>query len=108
MQHTQKYMERNCQLSFIRENMLMATVMDKFCINNSVQIFGRQICFGKLMGAYTFVFQDFPQMTIHLIFMIFDHSKPAHILHKEPLVLVAVLIGAFAISISLFNWVMFD
>ena len=47
-------------------------------------------------------------MTIHLIFMIFDHSKPAHILHKEPLVLVAVLIGAFAISISLFNWVMFD
>ena len=39
--------------------------------------------------------------------MIFDHSPPAHKLHKQPLVLVAVIVGAFAITVSLFNWVMF-
>ena len=27
-------MERNCDLCFVRENMLMATVLDSFCIDN--------------------------------------------------------------------------
>ena len=53
-------MERNCQLAFIRENMLLATVLDSFCIDNTVAIFKKPIAFGKLMGAYTFFCQDFP------------------------------------------------
>ena len=55
LDHTQPYMERNNQLAFIRENMLLATVFDKFCLNNTVKFFGQPICFGKLMGAYTFL-----------------------------------------------------
>lgn len=39
--HTQKFLERNCQLAFIRENMLLATVLDSFALNNAVEIFGR-------------------------------------------------------------------
>ena len=58
--HSLPFMERNCFLAFIRENMLLATVLDSFCISNTVTIFKKPIAFGKLMGAYTFFFQDFP------------------------------------------------
>ena len=60
LQHTQPYMERNCFLAFIRENMLLGTVLDSFCIDNSVVILQKPIAFGKLMGAYTFFCQDLP------------------------------------------------
>ena len=53
-------MERDNQLAFIRENMLLATVLDSFCIDNTVTMFKKPIAFGKLMGAYTFFCQDFP------------------------------------------------
>ena len=58
--HTQPYMERNCQLSFIRENMLLATVLDRFCIDNTTRVTGSDIAYGKFMGAYTFLCQDLP------------------------------------------------
>ena len=34
--HTLTKIERNCRLAFIRENMLLATVLDSFCIDNNV------------------------------------------------------------------------
>ena len=34
LEHTMPYMEANNFLSFLRENMLLATVVDSFCINN--------------------------------------------------------------------------
>lgn len=100
-------MERNCQLAFIRENMLLATVLDSFCIDNTVNIGKKPVAFGKLMGAYTFFFQDFPQLSIHLYFLFFMHSPEAVILHKHILVLVSLIVSSFAVLISLFNFVMF-
>ena len=63
-------MESNCFLSFIRENMLLATVLDSFCIDNMVMICGKPLVFGKLMGGLSFFLQDLPQFVIHLLFKI--------------------------------------
>ena len=46
----QPYLEDTCFAAFIRENMLLATVLDSFCINNSFYFFGKPLVFGKLMG----------------------------------------------------------
>ena len=56
----QPNLESTCFGSFIRENMLLATVLDSFCINNSFYMFGRPFVFGKLMGFMSFFTQDFP------------------------------------------------
>jgi len=71
-------MESTCFASFIRENMLLATVVDSFCINNCFYIFERPIVFGKLMGFVSFFTQDLPQLTIHVIFKLVhlnEHGK---------------------------------
>ena len=34
--HAMPKIERNCNISFIRENMLVATVLDSFCIDNNI------------------------------------------------------------------------
>ena len=60
LKNTQPYMESNCFLSFIRENMLLATVLDSFCIDNMVMICGKPLVFGKLMGGLSFFLQDLP------------------------------------------------
>lgn len=89
--------------------MLLATVLDSFCIDNNVTVFGskKPVAFGKLMGAYTFFCQDFPQLSIHLYFLFFMHDPASLILHEHPLVLVSLCVSCFAIMISLFNFVMF-
>jgi len=61
-------MESACFVSFIRETMLLATVLDSFCINNSFYFGARPLVFGKLMGFFSFFTQDFPQLTIHVFF----------------------------------------
>ena len=50
----QPYMESACFVSFIRETMLLATVLDSFCINNSFYVRGKPLVFGKLMGFISF------------------------------------------------------
>jgi len=70
----QPYLESTCFASFIRENMLLATVLDSFCINNSFYVFGYPLVFGKLMGFLSFFTQDFPQLTIHVIFKLIIYS----------------------------------
>jgi len=107
LHHTQPYMERNCQLSFIRENMLLATVLDRFCINNTTELCGKQIAYGKFMGAYTFFFQDLPQFSIHLYFLFFMHDPASNILHGNIVVKLSLCISFFAFCISSFNFVMF-
>ena len=59
-QHTMPYMESNNFLLFLRENMLLATVIDSFCINNTIELGKVRIVFGKLMGGLSFFLQDFP------------------------------------------------
>ena len=64
----QPYLESTCFAAFLRETMLLATVLDSFCINNSFYLLGRPVVFGKLMGYISFFTQDFPQLTIHILF----------------------------------------
>ena len=40
--------------------MLLATVLDSFCIDNNETIMNRPVHYGKLMGTLTFFLQDFP------------------------------------------------
>ena len=55
LQHTMPYMEATNFLSFVRENMLLATVVDSFCINNTFSLLKKKhVTFGRLMGAHTF------------------------------------------------------
>ena len=55
-----EYMEANNFLCFLRENMLLATVIDAFCLFNTITICrrknggGKNIVFGRLMGGLTF------------------------------------------------------
>ena len=56
LKHTLPGIERACNASFIRENMLVATVLDSFCIDNQVTICGKAVPFGRMMGIYTLLF----------------------------------------------------
>ena len=71
----QPNLESTCFASFIRENMLLATVLDSFCINNSFYFLGKPCVFGKLMGYISFLTQDFPQLTIHVLFKLLIFSE---------------------------------
>ena len=87
--------------------MLLATVLDSFCVDNTVTLMKKPIAFGKLMGAYTFFFQDCPQLLIHLYFLFFMHDPASVILHAHWLVMVSLVVSSFAVMISLFNFAMF-
>ena len=51
--HTLPKIEKNCDHCFIREQMLIATVLDSFCIDNNVSICKKNISFGRTMGIWT-------------------------------------------------------
>ena len=102
----QPYMESTCFASFIRENMLLATVLDSFCINNSFYVRGYPLVFGKLMGFVSFFTQDFPQLTIHVLFKLVITSPEQKVLKKEKLLLIGMMVSATACCISTFNMIM--
>jgi len=102
----QPYMESTCFASFIRENMLLATVLDSFCINNAFYVRGYPLVFGKLMGFVSFFTQDFPQLTIHVLFKLVITSEDQYVLKKEKLLLVGMCVSATACLISTFNMIM--
>ena len=102
----QPYLESACFVSFIRENMLLATVLDSFCINNSFYFMGRPFVFGKLMGYISFFTQDFPQLTIHVLFKLVIFSASQYKLKTQTLLLVGMIVSSLAVLISLFNMVM--
>ena len=54
LKHTLPRIERNCQLAFIRENMLLAVVLDSFAITNYESICKKNLPFGFMTGAVTF------------------------------------------------------
>ena len=101
--HTQPVIERCCKLSFIRENMLLATVLDSFCIINNTKICKKTITFGRTMGIWTLLTQDGPQYLIHLLFMFFIHTD---ISHSDVTVITSLIVSSFAIQISIFNIIM--
>ena len=86
--------------------MLLATVLDSFCINNSFYMWGRPMVFGKLMGFVSFFTQDFPQLTIHVMFKVLIISEQQYVLKKQKLLLIGMICSSCAVLISLFNMVM--
>jgi len=102
----QPYLESTCFASFIRENMLLATVLDSFCINNSFYFLGKPFVFGKLMGFLSFFTQDAPQLTIHVLFKLIIYSDAQYKLKKQTLMMVSMCVSSTAVLISLFNMVM--
>lgn len=101
--HTLPKIERNCDLSFIRENMLLATVLDSFCVDNSTEICKKAVPFGRQMGIWTLATQDGPQYLIHLLFMFVIHTE---ISHSETTVIMSLIVSSIAIQISIFNCIM--
>jgi len=53
--HTLPNIEKCCSLSFLRENMLLASVMDTFCLNNTFRICGYEMALGRQMGFWTII-----------------------------------------------------
>jgi len=86
--------------------MLLATVLDSFCINNSFYVRGYPLVFGKLMGFVSFFTQDFPQLTIHVLFKLVITSPEQKVLKKEKLLLIGMMVSATACCISTFNMIM--
>jgi hypothetical protein len=103
LNHTLPVLERNSQLCFIRENMLLATVLDSFCIENYTSICNKPIVFGKTQAAWTFIMQDFPQFTIHILFMLFVHDG---VPHADFTVKLSLMVSTIAVCISGFNFIM--
>ena len=117
LQHTMPYMEANNFLSFVRENMLLATVVDSFCINNTVSFSkhankgkGIHVTYGRLMGTLTFFLQDFPQFSIHAYFKVHPYVfayPPVHYhLKAQTLLLISMIVSGIAVCISCFNMIM--
>ena len=111
LQQTMPYMESNNFLSFLRENMLLATVIDSFCIQNTIIVGqGTNIVFGRLMGGLSFFLQDFPQTSIHAFFKIYPYIAEHPPVHKyltaQSLLLYSMIISGFAVCISAFNMIM--
>jgi len=98
--HTLPRIERNCKLSFIRENMMLAVVLDSFCITNYEYLCKRNIFFPRIMGATTLFFQDIPQLLLHGLFLWVIHTD---VPHAEFTVSFSLFTSVFAIMVSLFN-----
>ena len=83
--------------------MLLATVLDSFCISNNTDICGKPVTFGRTMGYWTVATQDGPQYLIHLLFIFVLHSG---IDHAGATVIMSLVVSTFAIQISVFNCIM--
>jgi len=58
------------------------------------------------MGFISFFTQDFPQLSIHVLFKLVLLSDAQKKLKKETLLLVGMVCSCFAILISIFNMIM--
>ena len=99
-------MESTCFASFLREHMLLATVLDSFCIDNTYALCGREIVFGKLMGFWSFFTQDLPQGTLHVMFKLVIVTYEQKKLKTQKLLYVSLFVSFFANCISIFNMIM--
>lgn len=52
------------------------------------------------MGLVTFLLQDFPQMAIHVYFLIFEHDG---VPHADTTVMMSLVVSSMAVCISFFN-----
>lgn len=83
--------------------MLLATVLDSFCIDNSTEVCKKAIPFGRTMGIWTLATQDGPQYLIHLLFIWVIKTR---VEHYEVTVIMSLIVSSIAIQISIFNCIM--
>lgn len=103
--HTLPTLERCSKLAFIRENMLLATVLDSFCISNNMEIGGKlTMTTGRAMAFWTAFTQDFPQYIIHILFVAYVFNSGVS--HDDNTVIMSLAVSSCAVCISAFNIVM--
>ena len=83
--------------------MLLATVLDSFCIDNNIEICKKPVPFGRWQGIWTLATQDGPQYAIHLLFIFVVATEIPHSLST---VLMSLVCSSLAMPISIFNIVM--
>ena len=101
LKHILPKIERNCKLAFIRENLLIATVLDSFSIDNFEVICGKAIVFARIVAVLTFFVMDLPQFIIHLVFLFSIHDIP----HADATVILSLVATVFGFLIAIFNLV---
>lgn len=85
--------------------MLLATVLDSFCISNNMEIINRfNITTGRAMAFWTAFTQDFPQYIIHILFVAYVFSSGVS--HDDPTVIMSLAVSSIAVGISAFNIIM--
>lgn len=87
----------------MRENMLLATVLDSFCIDNNIEMCNKPVPFGRWQGIWTLATQDGPQYAIHLLFIFVVATEIPHSLST---VLMSLVCSSLAMPISIFNIIM--
>lgn len=83
--------------------MLIATVLDSFCVVNNNEVCSINLTMGRAMAIWTMLTQDGPQYLIHLLFIFVFHTEVSH---SEITVLMSLVISTLAVGISTFNIIM--
>ena len=96
--------EQAAQLCLVRENMMLACVLDSFCINNYYTTCGKERVLGRLTQYNNFLFQDFPQTVIHVAFL---YDKICPVSHYEATIKISLIFSYVAICIAILNLIMF-
>ena len=83
--------------------MLLATILDSFCVVNNNEICSVNMTFGRAMAVWTMVTQDGPQYVIHLLFIFVFYTEVSH---SELTVIMSLVVSTIATAISTFNIIM--
>jgi protein-S-isoprenylcysteine O-methyltransferase Ste14 len=89
----------------MRENMLIGTVLDSFCISNYRNFCGKDIVIGKIAAVANFLLQDLPQTVIHVLFLYVDKSHTVD--HHDWTISTGLIVSSVAAVIALWNACMF-
>ena len=90
----------------MRENMLIGTVLDSFCMGNYHHICGKDIVLGKIAAVGNFALQDFPQTIIHVLFLYIDKSHKVD--HNDWTISTGLFVSCIALVFALWNACMFS
>ena len=96
--------ETAAQLCLVRENMMLACILDSFSIDNYYTVCGTERVLGRLTQFNNFGLQDFPQTLIHVMFL-YDYST--EVSHDGFTVKLSLFFSMVAAAIALLNLVMF-
>lgn len=85
--------------------MMIATVLDSFCVINNNDLCNYKLTFGRTMGIWTLLTQDGPQYLIHILFLL-DIPHHSYVKHGDITVIMSLACSSCAICISIFNIIM--